>query len=65
MSKTAIDASFIPLRVAVITISDSRTAENDSSGDFLVDGLESEGHVLALEKSSGTTATCCARKYRL
>jgi molybdenum cofactor biosynthesis protein B len=50
MSKTAIDASFIPLRVAVITISDSRTAENDRSGDFLVDGLESEGHLLALRK---------------
>ena len=35
MSRTAKDASFIPLRVAVITLSDSRTAENDTSGDIL------------------------------
>ena len=50
MSRTAADAKFIPLRIAVITISDSRTAENDSSGDYLAGELEREGHRLALRK---------------
>jgi len=44
MSKTSTDAKFIPLNVAVVTISDSRTAENDTSGDYLAQSLASEGH---------------------
>jgi len=44
MSKTSADAKFIPLNAAVVTISDSRTAENDTSGDYLAQSLESEGH---------------------
>jgi molybdenum cofactor biosynthesis protein B len=47
MSRTSADAKFIPLRIAVITISDSRTPEDDSSGDFLADSLQTEGHQLA------------------
>jgi len=50
MSKTAADAPFLPLRIAVITISDSRTPDNDSSGDFLVNSLQEEGHQLAARK---------------
>lgn len=46
MSKTAKDAKFIPLRVAVITISDSRSEENDTSGDYLAESLQHEGHLL-------------------
>jgi molybdenum cofactor biosynthesis protein B len=30
--------------VSVITVSDTRTSANDTSGDFLVGALESEGH---------------------
>lgn len=45
MSK-AIDGEQISLRIAVLTISDSRTLETDSSGQFLVDSLEKEGHKL-------------------
>lgn len=37
---------FIPLSLCVLTVSDSRTAENDSSGDYLVWALEAEGHHL-------------------
>jgi len=33
-----------PLSIAVLTVSDTRTLENDSSGDFLVQALEAEGH---------------------
>ena len=50
MSRTAADAKFIPLRIAVITISDSRTAEDDTSGDYLAAELAREGHRLAQRK---------------
>ena len=50
MSKTAKDAKFIPLRIAVITISDSRTPDTDTSGDYLADSLQGEGHVLFFRK---------------
>ena len=35
----------MPLNIAVLTVSDSRTLDDDTSGDILVNGLESEGHV--------------------
>jgi molybdenum cofactor biosynthesis protein B len=47
MSRTATDAKFIPLRVAVVTISDSRTADDDTSGDYLAESLQEAGHRLA------------------
>lgn len=50
MSKTAKDAKFVPLRIAVITISDSRTPETDTSGDYLADSLQGEGHTLSFRK---------------
>lgn len=50
MSRTSADAKFIPLRVAVVTISDSRTTENDTSGDYLAESLLAEGHKLAARK---------------
>jgi molybdenum cofactor biosynthesis protein B len=41
------DAEFIPLNIAILTLSDSRTFENDTSGQALVDSLEAAGHRLA------------------
>jgi len=41
------DTPFQPLNIAVLTVSDSRTRENDTSGDTLAARLESAGHVLA------------------
>lgn len=38
---------FIPVRIAVLTVSDSRTMENDTSGGFLADAIEAAGHELA------------------
>ena len=35
---------FIPLKIAVLTVSDSRTAADDSSGDYLVSALTEAGH---------------------
>lgn len=41
------DAEFVPLNIAVLTLSDSRTFENDTSGQFLEDSLLEAGHKLA------------------
>src|SRR3990172_13314528 len=38
---------FVPLNVAVLTVSDSRTRENDTSGDLIQERLETAGHKLA------------------
>jgi molybdopterin adenylyltransferase len=38
---------FIPVRIAVLTVSDSRSAAEDKSGDRLVERLTVAGHVLA------------------
>jgi molybdenum cofactor biosynthesis protein B len=37
---------FSSLNLCVLTVSDSRTYENDSSGDFLCDALQAQGHHL-------------------
>jgi molybdenum cofactor biosynthesis protein B len=37
---------FIPLSLCILTVSDSRTLANDSSGDFLATSLQAEGHRL-------------------
>jgi len=39
-----------PLRIAVITVSDTRTLETDKSGGLLVDELLGAGHVIAQRK---------------
>lgn len=41
------DRQFIPLNIAVMTVSDSRTDDTDTSGKTLVERLESAGHRLA------------------
>lgn len=38
---------FHPVRIALLTVSDTRTLENDTSGDVLRQRLEDAGHVLA------------------
>ncbi|WP_194743659.1 molybdenum cofactor biosynthesis protein B [Thermaurantiacus tibetensis] len=38
---------FLPVRIAVLTVSDSRDAASDRSGDLLVERLTAAGHVLA------------------
>ena len=39
--------SFIPLKIAVLTVSDTRTEENDASGRTLAERLTQAGHLLA------------------
>jgi molybdenum cofactor biosynthesis protein B len=49
MSMARLDESkdFIPLNIAVLTVSDTRTRADDKSGDTLVGRLEAAGHRLA------------------
>ncbi len=43
------NVEFIPLKIAIMTISDSRTDENDTSGNTLITRLEKAGHQLAVK----------------
>lgn len=38
---------FVPVRIAILTVSDTRTPETDTSGEALKDRLEAAGHILA------------------
>ena len=40
------DIDFLPVNIAVLTISDTRTLENDGSGDILIKRLREAGHIL-------------------
>ena len=40
-------AEFLPLAIAVLTVSDSRTSTDDSSGDYLAAAIADAGHRLA------------------
>lgn len=44
------DKPFQPLNVAVLTVSDSRTAETDTSGDTLAELIRDAGHTLTERK---------------
>jgi molybdenum cofactor biosynthesis protein B len=47
MARIDENKAFIPVRIAVLTLSDSRTLAEDRSGQILVDRLLAAGHVLA------------------
>jgi molybdenum cofactor biosynthesis protein B len=47
MNKVTGDRDFLPVNIAVLTVSDSRTLADDKSGDTLVDRIEGAGHVVA------------------
>ncbi len=46
MSRIDENRPFIPVRIAIATISDTRTEANDTSGDALADRVTAAGHVL-------------------
>jgi molybdenum cofactor biosynthesis protein B len=41
------ERAFLPVRIAVLTVSDTRGPEDDRSGDLLAERLTAAGHVLA------------------
>ncbi|HPE46777.1 MAG TPA: molybdenum cofactor biosynthesis protein B [Hyphomonas sp.] len=43
----AMDLPFHPVRIAVLTVSDTRTLDNDTSGHILAERVKEAGHVLA------------------
>ena len=45
---------FKAINISVLTISDSRTIEQDDSGEYLVSALEEQGHVLSDQKFAKT-----------
>ena len=47
MSRIDENREFIPVNIAVLTVSDTRSLDEDRSGDTLVARLEEAGHVLA------------------
>src|ERR1700712_2905203 len=44
--KAKADTPFVPLNIAVLTVSDTRTFETDTSGQMFVDRLTAAGHGL-------------------
>jgi molybdenum cofactor biosynthesis protein B len=40
------DRAFVPVRIAVLTVSDTRDASNDTSGDALAERITGAGHIL-------------------
>jgi molybdopterin adenylyltransferase len=47
MNGTGAPIEFLPVQIAVMTVSDSRTADDDKSGDILESRLSEAGHKLA------------------
>lgn len=47
MSKIEGEREFLPVNIAVLTVSDSRSLEEDRSGQTLVERIEKAGHVVA------------------
>jgi molybdenum cofactor biosynthesis protein B len=47
MSRIDESRAFVPVRIAVLTVSDTRGPHNDTSGDTLVARIAAAGHVLA------------------
>ena len=46
MSKLDLTRDFVPVRIAVLTVSDTRTLSDDKSGDLLATKISGAGHVL-------------------
>ncbi|GAB4558255.1 MAG: molybdenum cofactor biosynthesis protein B [Ruegeria sp.] len=50
MSRIDETMEFIPVRIAVLTVSDTRSMAEDRSGQTLIDRIERAGHILADRK---------------
>ncbi|TMV10280.1 molybdenum cofactor biosynthesis protein B [Ruegeria sediminis] len=50
MSRIDESKDFIPVRIAVLTVSDTRSLDEDRSGQTLVDRIERAGHLVADRK---------------
>ena len=50
MSRIDESMEFVPVRIAVLTVSDTRSLDEDKSGNVLVDRIKEAGHILADRK---------------
>ena len=74
MSEGGQGVGFVPVRIAVLTVSDSRSLAEDRSGDVLVERLTAAGHHLAdralvrdetaaiVARLRGWIARCCSAR---
>ena len=60
----ATQTEFLPVNIAVLTVSDTRTLADDRSGDTLVERLTGAGHRLADRKIVKDDATVIAEQFR-
>lgn len=58
-----IEREFTAINIAVLTVSDTRTAENDTSGDLLADRIEKAGHTVTARKIVKDDATLLAEQF--
>ena len=64
MSRIDDSREFIPVRIAVLTVSDSRSMAEDRSGDVLVGRIEAAGHVLAAREIVADDRPAIAARLR-
>ena len=55
--------TFKPINIAVLTVSDTRTAENDTSGDILAERVNAAGHNLVARAILKDDATLVADRF--
>jgi molybdenum cofactor biosynthesis protein B len=60
----ATDRDFKPVNIAVLTVSDTRTLDDDRSGDTLVERIEKAGHKVADRKICKDDADIIAEQFR-
>ena len=66
MSRIDESREFVAVRIAVLTVSDTRTLADDKSGDTLVERLTDAGHVLAargIERDDRTVIATHLRRW--
>ncbi|NBZ89622.1 molybdenum cofactor biosynthesis protein B [Stagnihabitans tardus] len=66
MSRIDETRPFLPVRIAVLTVSDTRTTADDRSGDTLVERLTEAGHLLAargIEKDDRAAIAAHLRRW--
>lgn len=64
MSQVAEGTPFLPVNIAVLTVSDTRTLDTDTSGQALVDRLTAAGHRLADRSVIRDDADLIAAQFR-
>ena len=65
MSRIDETKDFLPVRIAVLTVSDTRTLAQDTSGQTLADRIAAAGHILADRKIIADERNLIAAQLRL